>query len=58
MHSVLALKLGVTKVLIRVVLTVGFKPRVDWAFLRTYSLPNYFIKSFSFILVFDFIDVI
>jgi hypothetical protein len=29
MHLVLALKLGVTKVVIRVVLTVGHKPRVD-----------------------------
>jgi hypothetical protein len=52
MHSVLALKLGVTKVVIRVMLTVGRKPRVDWVFLMTYSLHNYFPKSFSFILVF------
>jgi hypothetical protein len=44
MHSVLTLKLGVTKVVIRVVLTVGHKPRVDWMFLRTYSLQNYFSK--------------
>jgi hypothetical protein len=28
-HSVLALKLGVTEVVIKVVLTVGRKPRVD-----------------------------
>jgi hypothetical protein len=52
MHSVLALKLGVTKVVIRAVLTIGCKPRVDWVLLRTYSLQNYFLKSFSFILVF------
>jgi hypothetical protein len=52
MHSVLALKLGVTKVVIRVMLTVGCKPRVDRTFLGTYSLQNYFPKSFSFILVF------
>jgi hypothetical protein len=32
-------------------LIVGHKPRVDWPFLRTYSLQNYF-HSFSFILVF------
>jgi hypothetical protein len=31
-HSVLTLKLGVTKVVIRAVLTVGRKPRVDWMF--------------------------
>jgi hypothetical protein len=42
MHSVLALKLGVTKVVIRAMLTVGRKPRVDWTFLRIYSLQNYF----------------
>jgi hypothetical protein len=35
MHSVLALKLGVTIVIIRVVLTIGHKPRIDWTFLRT-----------------------
>jgi hypothetical protein len=52
MHSVLVLKLSVTKVVIRAVLTVGCKPRIDWIFLRTYSLQNYFPKSFSFILVF------
>jgi hypothetical protein len=52
MHSVLALKLGVTEVLIRAVFTVGCKPRVDWTFIRAYSLQNYFPKSFSFILVF------
>jgi hypothetical protein len=40
MHSVLALKLGVTKVVIRAVLTAGRMPRVDWTFLRTYSLQN------------------
>jgi hypothetical protein len=34
-HSVLALKLSVTKVAIRAVLIVGHKPRVDWTFLRT-----------------------
>jgi hypothetical protein len=54
MHSVLALKLGVKKVVIRAVLTVGHKPRVDSTLLRTYSLQNYFPKSFSFILVFVF----
>jgi hypothetical protein len=32
MHSVLTLKLGVTKVVIRAVLAVGRKPRVDWTF--------------------------
>jgi hypothetical protein len=48
----LALKLGVTKVVIRSILIVGCKPRVDWTFLRTYSLQNYFLKRFSFILVF------
>jgi hypothetical protein len=53
MHSVLALKLGVAKLVIRAVLTVGRKPRVVWTFLRTYSLQNYFSqKVFSFILVF------
>jgi hypothetical protein len=51
MHLVLALKLSVTKVVIRAMLIVGRKPRVDWTFLRTYSLQNYF-QSFSFILVF------
>jgi hypothetical protein len=35
MHSVLALKLSVTKLVIRVVLTVGCKPRIDWTFLMT-----------------------
>jgi hypothetical protein len=44
MHSVLALKLGVTEVVIRVVLTVGLKPRVDGTFLRIHSLQNYFSK--------------
>jgi hypothetical protein len=44
MHSVLALKQGVTKVVIRVVLTVGRKPIVDLTFLRIYSLQNYFSK--------------
>jgi hypothetical protein len=42
MHSVLALKLGVTEVVIGAVLTVGHKPRVDWIFLRTHNLQNYF----------------
>jgi hypothetical protein len=51
MHSVLALKLGVTEVGIRAVLTIGCKPRVDRTFLRTHSLQNNF-QSFSFILVF------
>jgi hypothetical protein len=46
MHSVLALKLGVTKVVIRVMLTVGRKPRVDWTFLSTYSLQLYFSKLY------------
>jgi hypothetical protein len=32
-------------------LTIGCKTRVDWMFLRTYSLENYF-RSFSFILIF------
>jgi hypothetical protein len=45
MYSVLAQKLGVTKVIIKAVLTVGHKPRVDWTFLRTYSLQNYFSKA-------------
>jgi hypothetical protein len=44
MHSVLALKLGVTEVVIRAVLIVGRKPRVDWTFLRTYSLQKLFFK--------------
>jgi hypothetical protein len=43
-HLVLALKLRVTEVVIRVVLTVGRKPKVDWTPLRTYSLQNYFSK--------------
>jgi hypothetical protein len=30
MHSVLAFKLGVTKVVIRAVLNVGCKPRIDY----------------------------
>jgi hypothetical protein len=50
MHLVLALKHGVIKVVIRVVLTVGCKPGIDWMFFRTHSLQNYF-QSFSFILV-------
>jgi hypothetical protein len=45
MHSILSLKLGVTKVVIRAVLTVGRKPRIDWKFLRTFSLQNYFSKK-------------
>jgi hypothetical protein len=44
MHSVLAVKLGVTEVVIRAVLTIGCKPRVGWMFLRTHSLQNYFSK--------------
>jgi hypothetical protein len=44
LHSVLAQKLSVTEVVIRAVLTVGCKPRVDWTPLRTYSLQNYFSK--------------
>jgi hypothetical protein len=44
MHLVLSLKLGVTKMIIRVVLTVGRKPRVDCTLLRTYSLQNYFFN--------------
>jgi hypothetical protein len=40
----LTLKLGVTKVAIRVILTVGRKPRVDWMLLRIYNLQNYFLK--------------
>jgi hypothetical protein len=32
------------RVVIRAVLTVGRKPIVDWIFLRTYSLQNYFSK--------------
>jgi hypothetical protein len=43
-HSVLALKLGVTEVVIRSVLTVGHKLRVELMFLRTHSLQNYFSK--------------
>jgi hypothetical protein len=35
MHPILALKLGVTRVVIRAVLTVGHKPRIDWTFLMT-----------------------
>jgi hypothetical protein len=44
MDSVLAQKLGVTEVVIRAVLTVERKPRVDWMLLRTYRLQNYFSK--------------
>jgi hypothetical protein len=44
LHSVLTIKLGVTKVVSGAVLTVGRKPRVDCTFLRTYSLQNYFSK--------------
>jgi hypothetical protein len=51
MHSVLALKLGVTEMVFRAMLTIGCKPRVDWTFLRTHSLQNYF-QNFSFILDF------
>jgi hypothetical protein len=51
MHLVLALKLSVTKVVIRAVLTVGRKPRVDWMFLRTLVYKTIF-QSFSFMLVF------
>jgi hypothetical protein len=35
MQSVLDLKLGVTKVVTRAMLTVGRKPRLDRTFLRT-----------------------
>jgi hypothetical protein len=45
MHLVLALKLGVTKVVIRAMLTVGRKYRVDWMFLMTYSLQKYFFQQ-------------
>jgi hypothetical protein len=34
-HLVLSLKLGMIKLVIRAVLTVGHKPRLDWMFLRT-----------------------
>jgi phosphate/sulfate permease len=51
MHSVLALKLSVTKVVIRAVLTVGRKHRVDWAFYGHIVYKTIF-QSFSFILVF------
>jgi hypothetical protein len=44
MHSVLALKLGVTEVIINAVLIIGHKPGVDWTFLKTHSLQNYFSK--------------
>jgi hypothetical protein len=43
MHSILA-KTGCDKSGIRVMLTVGCKPRVDWMLLMTYSLQNYFSK--------------
>jgi hypothetical protein len=46
------LETGCDKSGIRAMLTIGRKPGVDWTFLRTYSLQNYFLKSFSFILVF------
>jgi hypothetical protein len=36
-YSILALKLGVTKVVIRAMFTVGRKPKVDWTLLRIYS---------------------
>jgi hypothetical protein len=41
-HSALALKLGVID--IGAMLTIGRKPRVDWTFLRTHCLQNYFSK--------------
>jgi hypothetical protein len=44
-HSVLSLKLVVTKVVIIVVLTIVRKSRVDWTFLRTHNLQNYFPKK-------------
>jgi hypothetical protein len=31
-------------VVIKAMLTIGQKPRVDWTPLRTYSLQNYFSK--------------
>jgi hypothetical protein len=37
---------------IRAMLTIGHKPIVDWTFLRTCSLQNYFLKNFSFVLIF------
>jgi hypothetical protein len=38
------LKTGCDRIGIRAVLTIGCKPRVDWTFLRTHSLQNYFSK--------------
>jgi hypothetical protein len=38
MHSVLLLKTGSDSSGTRAVLTIGCKPRVEWSFLRTYSL--------------------
>jgi hypothetical protein len=39
-----SLKTGCDKSGIRAVLTVGRKPRLDWSFLRTSYLQNYFPK--------------
>jgi hypothetical protein len=39
-----SLKTGCDKSGIRLVLTVGRKPRLDWLFLRTSYLQNYFPK--------------
>jgi hypothetical protein len=36
-YSILVLKLGVTKVVIRAMFAVGLKPRVDCTLLRIYS---------------------
>jgi hypothetical protein len=43
-HKGFGLKTGCDRTGIRDVLTVGCKARVDWMFLRTYSLQNYFSK--------------
>jgi hypothetical protein len=40
----LSLKTGCDKSGIRAVLTIGRKPRLDWSFLRTSYLQNYFPK--------------
>jgi hypothetical protein len=50
MHSVLGLKLDVTKVVIRVVLNVGRKARIDWMFDLIYKIISQkaLVSSLSF----------
>jgi hypothetical protein len=44
-QSVLALKLSVTKEVIRIVLVIGRKPTIDRMILRTVILKNMFLKN-------------